>query len=73
MIKSIINNGIKSRSIQWAVVGTTVLTTLIASEDTLTLIMGEAWAKSIILGVSIINGVIVVLMRGATTKSLEEL
>jgi len=63
----------KSGSLQWAIIGTTILTTLIAYEDTLTLIAGEAWGKAIILGASIINGVIIALNRNNTTKPLEEL
>jgi len=63
----------KSGSLQWALVGTTILTTLIAYEDTLTLLVGEIWGKGIILGASIINGVVVALNRTNTTKPLKEL
>jgi len=63
----------RSGSLQWAIVGTTILTTLIAGEDTLTMILGEEWSKGLILLFSVFNGVIVALNRNNTTKSLEEL
>ena len=73
MIKNIIDNGTRSKSIQWALVGTTILTILIANEATLTLLFGELVSKGILLSAAIMNGVIVALMRSVTTKPLEEL
>jgi len=61
-----------SRSIQWAMAGTAILTTLIANESTLTLLMGETWTKAILLVSTMVNGIIVALFRAVTTESLPE-
>jgi len=63
----------RSGSLQWAIIGTTILTTLIAGEDTLTMILGEEWSKGLILLFSVFNGVIVVLNRNNTTKPLKDI
>ena len=73
MIKNLVENGKRSRSVQWALVGTSILTILIANEATLTLLCGEPVSKGILLSAAIMNGVIVALMRSVTTKPLEEL
>jgi len=63
----------RSGSLQWAIIGTTILTTLIAGEDTLTMILGEEWSKGLILLFSVFNGVIVALNRNNTTKPLKDI
>jgi len=63
----------RSGSLQWAIIGTTILTTLIAGEETLTVILGEEWSKGIILLFSVFNGVMVALNRNNTTKPLKDI
>jgi len=63
----------RSGSLQWAIIGTTILTTLIAGEDTLTMILGEEWSKGLILLFSVFNGVMVALNRNNTTKPLKDI
>jgi len=70
---TIVKNIPKSGSLQWAVIGTTILTTLIAGEDTLTMILGEEWSKGLILLFSVFNGVMVALNRNNTTKPLKDI
>jgi len=63
----------RSGSLQWAIIGTTILTTLIAGEDTLTMILGEEWSKGLILLFSVFNGIVVALNRNNTTKPLKDI
>jgi len=76
MIKTtatIVKNIPKSSSLQWALIGTTILKTLIAGEDTLTMILGEEWSKGLILLFSVFNGVMVALYRNNRTKPFKDI
>lgn len=70
--KEIIQNIPTSRSLQWAAVSTTVMTTLIAYQETLGVLFGDITAKAIVMLAALITGGVAAYFRSVTTTALGE-
>ena len=71
--KEIITGFPVSGTIQWAAVSTTVMTTLIAYQETLATLFGTDIAKGVVMLAALISGGVTAYFRTTTTVSLDEL